>query len=70
MLFMAYEETLIIPFSVSFYSELRNAITIYRECYILQAKSFIFYNVQTRYWTSISKNSTHEEDVIELHNSK
>ena len=30
----------------------------------------MFYNVQTTYWTSISKTWTHEYDAITLHNFK
>ena len=62
--------TMIVPISVCYFSELRSAIAIWRECYVYQAKTFMFYNVWTTYYTFTSKYWTPKWDDIALHNSE
>ena len=59
--------TQIIPISVCSYSKLHNAITIWGRYNIYLAKSFMFYNIWTTYWTFFSENWIPEYDVIALH---
>jgi hypothetical protein len=47
-------------FSVTYYLELRNAKLFIENVIYQQAKSFMFYNVQTTYSTFASKNWTPE----------